>query len=66
MISHIYVRMLHAVLNIFWKQHPTKNSCAAIYLSSHKTFKDDQDMLGIERGQIHKQHSPIESPTWTH
>ena len=39
------IRMLRAILNKSWKQHPTNNSCTATYLPSLKPSKlDKQDM----------------------
>ena len=43
-----YTRMLRAILNKSWRQHPTNPNCMAIYLPSRKLSElDESDMQDI-------------------
>ena len=54
-----YTRMLCAILNIYWKQHPQNSSCMATWFPSYKTIpiRWTRRMILLEKQeQNHEQH----------
>ena len=66
-LARNHTTMLCAPLNNSLTHHSRKQSCTAICLASHKSFKNDpQDMLCFS-GEVrtnHKRHSSVDSYTW--
>ena len=59
-----YIRMLQAILNKSWRQHPQNSSCTATYHPWKLPKLDEADMR-YTAGETHKRYTPVDLFTWT-
>ena len=62
-LDGIYTRMLRAILNKSWRQHPQNSNCTATYHLSRKLLKLDEPVMRDTGGKVrtsHKLHIPVD------